>query len=265
MSTPLTDSINALTTYANEVTGGSNTTLSDAVHTLASGYGQGGGVNYLNSVTRLLNIYNGSKNMPQRVEFSPIRLDNGDVNGYFMTFAYETDHFNLNQATIDLIVHFQQSAPFQLQRFLYRAHGIKSVTFTGDLSYVTNYNNIFDYDDNIESVDALFDFTSCKSTQILCDAGSMSKITEMRFKENTASVSLNLERIGGGNMTNTTLISVANCLVSGASRTLTLHRESKANCSSIMGDNVDGLFVADENGTMSLADFITNVKGWTLA
>lgn len=42
MSTPLTDSINALTTYANEVTGASDTTLSDAVHTLASGYGQGG-------------------------------------------------------------------------------------------------------------------------------------------------------------------------------------------------------------------------------
>jgi hypothetical protein len=39
MATPLTDSINALTTYANEVTGGSDTNLSDAVHTLASGYG----------------------------------------------------------------------------------------------------------------------------------------------------------------------------------------------------------------------------------
>ena len=40
MATPLTDSINALTAYANEVTGGSDTTLSDAVHTLASGYGK---------------------------------------------------------------------------------------------------------------------------------------------------------------------------------------------------------------------------------
>lgn len=39
MATPLTDSINALTTYANEVTGASDTTLSDAVHTLANGYG----------------------------------------------------------------------------------------------------------------------------------------------------------------------------------------------------------------------------------
>jgi len=42
MATPLTDSINALTTYANEVTGASDTTLSDAVHTLASGYGGDG-------------------------------------------------------------------------------------------------------------------------------------------------------------------------------------------------------------------------------
>lgn len=43
MATPLTDTINALTTYANEVTGASDTNLSDAVHTLASGYGGGGG------------------------------------------------------------------------------------------------------------------------------------------------------------------------------------------------------------------------------
>lgn len=43
MATPLTDSINALTTYANEITGQSDTNLSDAVYTLANGYGQGGG------------------------------------------------------------------------------------------------------------------------------------------------------------------------------------------------------------------------------
>lgn len=38
MATPLTDSINALTAYANEVTGAEDTTLSDAVGTLISGY-----------------------------------------------------------------------------------------------------------------------------------------------------------------------------------------------------------------------------------
>ena len=42
-NTPLTDAINALTTYANETTGQSDTTLSDAVGTLVAGYGGGGG------------------------------------------------------------------------------------------------------------------------------------------------------------------------------------------------------------------------------
>ena len=40
---PLTDAIDALTAYANSVTGESDTTLPDAVRTLADGYGQGGG------------------------------------------------------------------------------------------------------------------------------------------------------------------------------------------------------------------------------
>lgn len=39
MVTPLTDAINALTTYANETTGASDTNLSDAVGTLVDGYG----------------------------------------------------------------------------------------------------------------------------------------------------------------------------------------------------------------------------------
>lgn len=43
MTQPLTDAITALTRYANETTGASDTTLSDAVETLVEGYGQGGG------------------------------------------------------------------------------------------------------------------------------------------------------------------------------------------------------------------------------
>ena len=40
---PLTDAINALIRYANETTGASDTTLSDAVESLVAGYGGGGG------------------------------------------------------------------------------------------------------------------------------------------------------------------------------------------------------------------------------
>ena len=48
--TPLTDAINALTTYSNTVTGASDTTLSEAVATLASGYGGGGTTQTLNNI-----------------------------------------------------------------------------------------------------------------------------------------------------------------------------------------------------------------------
>lgn len=41
-TTPLTDAINALTTYANETTGESDTTLSAAFASLIEGYGGGG-------------------------------------------------------------------------------------------------------------------------------------------------------------------------------------------------------------------------------
>ena len=41
MTQPLTDAINALTRYANETTGQSDTNLSDAVRTLCDGYGGG--------------------------------------------------------------------------------------------------------------------------------------------------------------------------------------------------------------------------------
>lgn len=50
--TPLTDQINALTTYANTVTGESDTCLSDAVATLADGYGGGGGEDLLTTLLK---------------------------------------------------------------------------------------------------------------------------------------------------------------------------------------------------------------------
>lgn len=50
MATPLTDAINALTTYANGITGKSDTNLPDAVRSLADGYGQGDGTSITDGV-----------------------------------------------------------------------------------------------------------------------------------------------------------------------------------------------------------------------
>lgn len=62
------------------------------------------------------------------------------------------------------------------------------------------------------------------------------------------------------------LVGIANALsASVTGQTVTLHEDSKAKCLTIMGNNVDGVFVADATGNMSVTDFITNVKGWTVA
>lgn len=263
MTTPLTDSINALTTYANEVTGASDATLSEAVHTLASGYGQDAGVNYLDSAKRLYSIYSGSPYMPQRVEFSPINLDSGNHNGYFMTRAYETGK---NTATIDLIVHFQQSTPFQLTQFLFQAYGIKSVTFTGDLSHVTSYTNCFDYGGSFEELNIIFDFSSCTNANSvkLMSSSYNTKVTKMRFAPNTLAFTSSYAQWRA--LDADSLVSLANCLRADVTeQTLTLYSTQLSLCSSTMGNNDNGTFIADPNGTMTLADFITTVKGWALA
>lgn len=65
-----------------------------------------------------------------------------------------------------------------------------------------------------------------------------------------------------------TLISVANALVLGT-YTLTLHPTAYARCAEIKGRedaDVEGeVFIADENGDITLEDYITGTKGWSLA
>lgn len=66
-TTPLTDAINALTQYANETTGASDTTLSDAVGTLVAGYGGGGGFTTDDIIERDITgdvVYDGTANIP---------------------------------------------------------------------------------------------------------------------------------------------------------------------------------------------------------
>ena len=62
------------------------------------------------------------------------------------------------------------------------------------------------------------------------------------------------------------LVNIANALSSSASaQTLTLHATAQENCTAIMGNNSDGTFVQDDSGAMTLTEFITTVKGWTIA
>ena len=89
-ATPLTDAINALTQYANETTGASDTNLSDAVGTLVAGYGGGGGSSYTLSIENATNTKDKWNTMPL-----PNTMSSG---GYFeaeVVLAEQTNNPNI--------------------------------------------------------------------------------------------------------------------------------------------------------------------------
>ncbi len=69
------------------------------------------------------------------------------------------------------------------------------------------------------------------------------------------------------NLSDTTLISVANALTLG-SQTLTLHATAAARCAEIKGrteyDSDGEHFTAAEDGDITLEDYITSTKGWSI-
>ncbi|MBO4468700.1 MAG: leucine-rich repeat protein, partial [Clostridia bacterium] len=70
-------------------------------------------------------------------------------------------------------------------------------------------------------------------------------------------------------LTDESIINIANHLVTvgsgDPSKTLTLHPTTKTLCNNTLGVVNDGVFTKDTSGTVTLTDFITNTKGWTIA
>lgn len=101
------------------------------------------------------------------------------------------------------------------------------------------------------------------------------ELEEIAFVEN--SISLSGMPLGNSSkLTDNSLISIANGLMentSGAAMTLTMHATPKSRCDEINGtvstvtegDLTHSIFAKDESGATTLTEFITSVKGWTLA
>ena len=109
MATPLTDGINALTAYANEVTGASDTTLSDAVESLVAGYGGGEASSSWTKVaetsyqvsttsTSIINVATITCSQSiwtaEKIVYVKVRDTEGKRSGYF----YGTDTFIINMS-----------------------------------------------------------------------------------------------------------------------------------------------------------------------
>lgn len=140
MATPLTDSINALTAYANEVTGGSDTNLSDAVHTLASGYGGGSASVKTTTVTIPENTWNRAHTIAQffRDELdSPIAILEISL----------VESYSIDQQLVSYKYNKVTNSPYNVTSTKYRLSSENTGAFPwGDSSYAlavaegTHYN-----------------------------------------------------------------------------------------------------------------------------
>lgn len=147
---------------------------------------------------------------------------------------------------------------------------ITSIKITGDLSHATTFQNCFAEisDGNLLTIDADLDFSSATNV-----SGMFNRdwdLLSVRFVPNTLKVSLNMASSRA--LINSALVSIANGLnESVTGNTLTLHATPKALCDTIMGTvamdgtNTYHVFTQDSGGSVSLSDFITTTKGWTLA
>lgn len=86
-------------------------------------------------------------------------------------------------------------------------------------------------------------------------------LKNLNFYSNSVRISINFA--SSPLLTTSSLLSIANGLNDTTPNVLTMHPTSKTNMNSIMVDNVAGEAVL--GSTMTLTQFITNIKTWTIA
>lgn len=142
-------------------------------------------------------------------------------------------------------------------------HSLESLNLNGaDFSSVTSLEQFFSYCLSLKTLDLTnVDWSSVTK---MTNTFSWCQSLENFILDGATMPSVSFSLANSSALTNASLVSIANALPT-ASATLTLHATPKANLSTIVGTVTDGTFTADENGTVTLMDFITNTKGWTVA
>lgn len=96
-----------------------------------------------------------------------------------------------------------------------------------------------------------------------------SALEEIRFVPNSMSYNGTYQLAQHGNLSDDSLVSIANAMDASGSvnvtKTIKLHSNVKDKLPSIMGTVSSDFFTLDPNGTTTLLDFITQTKGWTVS
>lgn len=160
------------------------------------------------------------------------------------------------------------NAVTNLSNAFYNANNLKRIVVDFDTSHVTNWVNAFykQYPYGLREVVGELDFSAATNIAgVFYNNSQNTSLKEMRLAKNTLAVSgLNLNVTP---ISDDSCVSIANGLNESAEGK-TVGLPSKI--STILGTSALDttgtyhIFTADASGTMTLSEFITTVKGWTL-
>lgn len=245
--------LTALLDYANQTTGQSDTNIGDAVKTLADGYGKGEEIQEFYIDTKLAS----------RIEFEnadfggidTIRLDLSNVSSMTKLF-FNTK--GLRRCEIKCPSYYVVDCRQLAYSSSIRNTGVSEIHFITPL-----YARLLNF--------GIFDLKKITGGIALrSDSGNniwrMLDLEEIEFVPKHIFTSLSL--YDSEKLSDNSLISIANGLVTTAdgavSTALTLHKTPKERLLTISGIINDDIFTQDDSGTITLYDFITSTKGWTL-
>jgi len=155
------------------------------------------------------------------------------------------------------------------------ARAYETIEIGFDTSHITNWSGAFENNYGTKTILGELDCSAATnmSNAFSCYAGydaGGDALRNITFKQNTIPVSTSFK--GQKVLTNASLISIANGLnESVTGKSIELQAIPKATIQTLMGTvaldetSTYHVFTADESGTVTLQDFITSTKGWTIA
>ena len=140
-------------------------------------------------------------------------------------------------------------------------------TISFDKTVCINVNYAFAFDTKLKKIDGIIDLSNTSANATFNMFANCFFLEDVRFTKSPLKVQPSSTIFANArSLSDDSIASIANALdETQTGYSIKLDDTPKAKCSTLMGNNNNGTFEIDANGNMSCADFITNIKGWTLA
>lgn len=202
-------------------------------------------------------------NMPEKVSLDlPACLNIQGMCGQYI--ASEAYSIPLKEISIKLY------HPVIVTSFARRNSQLTKVEFPNGLTITSSYYDVFTDATKLKSVIGPIGFYNPTNYSTTYNAFNAALLEDIEFVPNCIIYDISFDRTSS--LTNESVVSIVNGLNESAeNKTLTMSSGVKTRMQNIMGTSTIPtgetyhVFAIDENGTVTLSDFVTTVKGWTLA